>query len=96
MNDTDRELLDRVRALHRNLTQRTVLLSHVQSNVDVFTEGMRDLGTDLADLGGALLSRVRELDEMPPSPAPEPAGLIARLAARLADLDSPAPHRPRR
>ncbi|QWF81302.1 hypothetical protein [Amycolatopsis sp. CA-230715] len=84
MNDTDRELLDRVRALHGTLTQRTLLLSHVQSNVDIFAEGMRDLGEDLADIGGALLARVRELDELPSDPPP--TALIARLAGRLADL----------
>lgn len=84
MNDNDRELLDRVRALHGALTQRTLLLSHVRSNVDIFAEGMRDLGEDLTDLGGALLARVRELDELPSDPPP--TGLIARLASRLADL----------
>ncbi|SFA72842.1 hypothetical protein SAMN05216266_10188 [Amycolatopsis marina] len=58
----DRVLLDRVRALHSTLTHRTVLLAHVQSDVDVFAEGLRDLGQDLRDLGDDMLCRVAELD----------------------------------
>lgn len=87
MNDTDRELLDRVRALHATLTQRTVLLSHVQSDVDIFTEGMRDLGADLTSIGDALLTRVRELDATPvAASAPGPSALVARLAGQLAEI----------
>jgi hypothetical protein len=58
----DEALLDRVRALHAILTHRTVLLVHVRSDVDVFAEGLRDLGHDLRDLGDDLLRRVDELD----------------------------------
>ncbi|QWF78226.1 hypothetical protein [Amycolatopsis sp. CA-230715] len=90
MNDTDRELLDRVRALHATLTQRTVLLSHVQSDVDIFAEGMRDLGADLTSVGDALLGRVRELDATPVATSgADSSALVARLAGQLADIGRP-------
>lgn len=61
----DRALLDRVHLLHSTLTQRAVLLSHLQSNMDIFIEGMRDLGQDLQKLGTEILQRVIELDAAP-------------------------------
>jgi hypothetical protein len=65
MTPEDRALLDRVHLLHSTLTQRAVRLSHLQSNIDMFIEGMRDLGQDFHKLGTEILQRVTELDAAP-------------------------------
>jgi hypothetical protein len=82
MTPEDRELLDRVRLLHSTLTHRTVLLTRCQSNVDVFTEGMRDLGQDFHDLGTEILHRVTELAALPfpTKQRPIPRAHLAELA----------------
>ncbi|OZM72582.1 hypothetical protein CFN78_13115 [Amycolatopsis antarctica] len=88
MNETDAALLNRVRRLHRTLTQRTVLLTHVRSEVDVYAEGLRDLGGELHRLGADLLARVAELDAQPPGDM-DPSPRIAALAGRLVTLSQP-------
>jgi hypothetical protein len=81
----DRDLLDSVRRLHSTLTQRTLLLTRVQSNVDIFAEGLRDLGHDFHDLGGRIRTRVTELDA-DPDHSPRLTPRRARTADRLAEL----------
>jgi hypothetical protein len=81
----DRDLLDTVRLLHSTLTQRTVLLTRVASNVDFFTEGLRDLGHDFHDLGARILTRVTELD-LEPDHSPRLTPRRAQIADRLAEL----------
>ena len=85
MTPEDRALLDRIDLLHSTLTQRTVLLSHFQSNMDIFIERMRDLGQDFHDLGTEILQRVTELDALP-IPPPQRGNRSAHLAGRLAEL----------
>jgi ribosomal 50S subunit-associated protein YjgA (DUF615 family) len=85
VTDRDAELLDRVRTLHRTLTQRTVLLTHVRSDVDVYAEGLRDLGQELHDLGTDVLARVEVLDALPVTDRPQSVR-IARLAGVLAQF----------
>lgn len=85
MTNEDAELLDRVRTLHRSLTQRTVLLTHVRSDVDVYAEGMRDLGQELHDLGADILARVEVLDALPVVDRPQ-SPRIVRLAGVLAQF----------
>ncbi|WP_040405748.1 hypothetical protein [Amycolatopsis nigrescens] len=85
MNERDIRLLDRVRELHRYLTQRTVALVHCQSDPDLFAEGMRDLGQDLHDAGTALLDRVHELD------AGQRSVTVPSAATRMPACGPPAP-----
>ncbi|QWF77597.1 hypothetical protein [Amycolatopsis sp. CA-230715] len=64
MDPLDRDLLNRISVTARDLrTGRLVRLSHTLDQ-DQFTEDLRDLGLDLADLGEDVLSRVAELDAM--------------------------------
>lgn len=88
MKPEDRELLDSVRRLHSTLTQRTVLLTRVHSTVDIFAEGLRDLGLDLHDLGARILDRVAELDASPDH-SRRVTVRRAQVAGRLAELASP-------
>lgn len=62
MDSLDRDLLNRVSAIARDLRAgRLVRLSHTLDQ-DQFTEDLRDLGLDLATLGADVLSRVADLD----------------------------------
>lgn len=86
MTPEDRELLDTVQRLQRTLSHRTVLLRHAHSDVDVFAEGLRDLGNDLTDIGGHCLDRVTELDSYPVDAGKHQPGRIVTLAGLLDDL----------
>jgi class 3 adenylate cyclase len=85
VTDQDTELLDRVRTLHRSLTQRTVLLTHVRSDVDAYAEGMRDLGEELHELGADILARVETLDALPVTEHPQNTRVV-HLAGVLAQF----------
>lgn len=90
MRQADVDVLDRVRALSRTLSHRMVLLAMGRDDVNVFAEGLRDLGLDLRDTGRAVLDRVAEIDATDGVPtgeqsdrAIEVSGLLATLAESL-------------
>jgi len=88
MRQADVDVLDRVRALSRTLSHRMVLLSLGQDDVNVFAEGLRDLGLDLSDTGQALLDRVAEIDAtdgVPTGRQPERVVEVSSLLTTLAE-----------
>lgn len=86
MTPEDRALLGMVCRLQRTLSPRTVLLRHAHSDVDVFTEGLRDLGNDLTDIGKHCLDRVAELDAWPIDGNKHQSRDIVTVSGLLADL----------
>lgn len=88
MRQADVDVLDRVRALSRTLSHRMVLLSLGQDDVNVFAEGLRDLGLDLSDTGQALLDCVAEIDAtdgVPTGRQPERVVEVSSLLTTLAE-----------
>lgn len=86
MTPQDDELLDSLHTLDSTLSRRVVLLRHVRSDVDVYAEGLRDLGNDLTDLGAACLQRVSDLDLQPSTAKPPQPERIAALSHSLTTL----------
>lgn len=78
--------------MSHTLDRRTVLIVHAHRDVDVFIEGLRDLGTDLTEAGEAVLRRVAELDATSTvAPTPEP-GRTAEISASLARISDELHH----
>ena len=86
MTPDDRALLNRLQRLHSTLSQRAVLLAHMHSDMDAFTEGLRDVGNDPSDLGCRCLTRVAELDGAPIDAGKTPSDRIIALSTALNDL----------
>jgi len=86
MIPADHELFDMMRQLQRTLSHRTVLLRHAHSDVDVYAEGLRDLGNDLTDIGRHCLDRVAELDTQPVDSTKRQSAHIVTLSGLLNDL----------
>lgn len=88
MRQADVDVLDRVRGLSRTLSHRMVLLAMGRDDVNVFAEGLRDLGLDLRDTGRAVLDRVAEIDAtdgVPTGGQSERAVGVSGLLATLAE-----------
>lgn len=90
MRQEDRVILDRLHALSGTLSQRAMLLGLARDDVNVFAEGLRDLGHDLTDAGQAALVRVAEIDAVDGVPLGQEthrsaaiSGILAELASRL-------------
>src|SRR5699024_2316072 len=86
MRQADVDVLDRVRALSRTLSHRMVLLALGQDDVNVFAEGLRDLGLDLSDTGRALLDRVAEIDATDGVPTGRQSQRVVEVSSLLTTL----------
>lgn len=86
MRQADVDVLDRVRALSRTLSHRMVLLAMGRDDVNVFAEGLRDLGLDLRDTGRAVLDRVAEIDATDGVPTGEQSDRAVEVSGLLATL----------
>ena len=92
MRQADRDVLDRVRALSRTLAHRLILLALGHDDVNVFAEGLRDLGLDLKDTGDAVLARVAEIDAIDGVPTGQQTPRTAEISTILTDITSALHH----
>lgn len=86
MRPADRAILDQLRALSDTLTYRTVLLARAHDDVNVFAEGLRDIGHDLHDTGQAALARVADIDAIDGVPTGRQTDRTAEISSFLVVL----------
>lgn len=86
MRPADREILEQLHALSATLGHRTMLLAQACDDVNVFAEGLRDIGHDLHDTGEAALARVAEIDAIDGVPTGQGTDRTAEISATLAIL----------
>lgn len=90
MRQADNEILRRLRTVTISVAQRTLLLSDAHDDVNVFAEGLRDIGNDLYDTAQAALTRVADIDATDGVPngkqtarAADTSDMLAMLADKL-------------
>jgi len=90
MRQADNEILRRLRTVTISIAQRTLLLSDAHDDVNVFAEGLRDIGNDLYDTAQAALTRVTDIDATDGVPngkqtarAADTSDMLAMLADKL-------------
>ncbi|GAB3493641.1 hypothetical protein [Amycolatopsis cihanbeyliensis] len=97
LTERDRQLVDRVRELRRYLNRDATVRLATRENNGEFTEGLRELGHLLHDLGRDVLIRVNALDGAPfrqvrrcrrPGESEEWCGLPAGAKAMHKDEES--------
>lgn len=92
MRQADHDILHRLRALSDSLGRRTLLLGRVSDDVNVFAEGLRDLGNDLHDTAEAALARVADIDATDGVPTGQQTGRTAEISATMATLADALEH----
>lgn len=86
MRQADNDILERLRALSETLGDRVTLLARVHDDVNVFAEGLRDVGLDLHDTAEAALARVADIDATDGVPTSRQTAPNLEVSAALATL----------
>ena len=86
MRQADSDIVRRLRAVSDTLGHRITLLARAHDDVNVFAEGLRDIGLDLHDTAEAALARVADIDATDGVPIGQGTDRTIEISATLARL----------